>query len=582
MKPPKKLKPGGLFPNNKPAFVDSVLTANKGLDWVKRLREANTPKVLLPGEDRPSTHLMGDDGNGYVFHTLVRKPGQKKLTNLGNQAEDYARETNTGIQFPKKKGDWFAGNNNGNGSYGGYKQGTGVLAEFKMGTKKLKKAANGLQNILGGAIGGASSGAALGPWGALAGGVLGAGASYFQGRDEEEMLKKLKQQQLVQTTQAQVGMDNSPMSQMSQYKQGGKTMKHKAIEIEGGEPHFSKKIGGKRTLKQYSPNGPTHEQGGIPVLAEAGDAIVTAKGAKGALAVAAHQAGDHATVEKLINQMPEDKGSAKKPRGTRSLASIKFKPGKTVLPQELLSTVSPSDSDATRMAAVGMTLRPGLVSGTAGTSAVPVAAASSSVGKGVSPLNSLAQAAPTLYNLGQGIFGNVDKTTRRTYNPALNTYADLSGPSRQASVQAQNLQVANARNLSGGSVGNVRANANAAFAENATRQGAINSQEAGRKLDIANQNTSIRNDAQLRNNAMNDQADAYDMQNATKKQEALAKGLEGISGLAANSQLMGNQQSRDMQNRKQLGDMFANYKVDELGNIVPRKRKGAKSIKVKK
>jgi hypothetical protein len=134
-----KKKPGGLFYNNKTAFVDSTLNANRDKEWVQRLYKRNTPKVVLLGEDRPSTHLMADNGNGYIFPTLVVQPGQKNLTNLGRSAEDYARETNTGIQFKKKaQGDWFAGNNNGNGSYGGYKKGTGILAEFKDGVKDMK------------------------------------------------------------------------------------------------------------------------------------------------------------------------------------------------------------------------------------------------------------------------------------------------------------------------------------------------------------------------------------------------------------------------------------------------------------
>lgn len=105
-----------LFQTNKKAFVDSTLQANKHLDWVQRLYEKNAPTFQVPGEPDRSTHFMGDDGNGYVFPTVVRQNG--KLTYLGDKAEDYARETKTGIQFPKEQGDWFANN--------GYKIGSGV------------------------------------------------------------------------------------------------------------------------------------------------------------------------------------------------------------------------------------------------------------------------------------------------------------------------------------------------------------------------------------------------------------------------------------------------------------------------
>jgi hypothetical protein len=108
--------PKGLYSTNRVGYVDSVLNANKGLDWVQRLHEKNAPTFQVPGEPDKSTHFMGDDGNGYVFPTVVRVNG--KMTYLGDRAEDYAHETNTGIQFPKVQGTWFANN--------GYKIGTGV------------------------------------------------------------------------------------------------------------------------------------------------------------------------------------------------------------------------------------------------------------------------------------------------------------------------------------------------------------------------------------------------------------------------------------------------------------------------
>lgn len=107
----------GLFSNNRKKFVDSTLKANAGLDWVQRLFEKNTPTLQIPGQSAPSTHFMADDGNGYVYPTVVRESGNLKY--LGDKAQEYARNTSTGIQFPKEQGTWFANN--------GYKLGTGVL-----------------------------------------------------------------------------------------------------------------------------------------------------------------------------------------------------------------------------------------------------------------------------------------------------------------------------------------------------------------------------------------------------------------------------------------------------------------------
>ena len=121
----KKQQGGNLFKTNKTAFVDSTLNANKDLEWVKRLRQPNTPSIETPqnieGVPRGSrsTHLMSDDGRGYVFPAIVDRG--RGLEYLGTNAENYARKTNTGIQFPENKGTWFAAN--------GYKQGTGVLKQ---------------------------------------------------------------------------------------------------------------------------------------------------------------------------------------------------------------------------------------------------------------------------------------------------------------------------------------------------------------------------------------------------------------------------------------------------------------------
>lgn len=127
--PPKRQKKVSLFRTDKPAYSDSVLTANRNLDWVQRLYDRDTPTIQIPGQPYRSTHFMADDDKGYVYPTVVRKDGILKY--LGDSAEDYARSTNTGIQLPKEQGDWFA--------RGGYKQGKGVLSGFKNGGKMKSK-----------------------------------------------------------------------------------------------------------------------------------------------------------------------------------------------------------------------------------------------------------------------------------------------------------------------------------------------------------------------------------------------------------------------------------------------------------
>ena len=49
-----------------------------------------------------STHLMSDNNQGYVFPTVVGI--NNNLRFIGDRAEDYARENNTGIQLPVEQG----------------------------------------------------------------------------------------------------------------------------------------------------------------------------------------------------------------------------------------------------------------------------------------------------------------------------------------------------------------------------------------------------------------------------------------------------------------------------------------------
>ena len=101
-------------------FVDSTLNANKHIEWVKDLYNMYAPSIQVPGQQYRSTHLMGDNGQGYVFPHITHVNGQLNYIEDEDEAENYARKTNTGIQFKTPQdGSWFAAN--------GYKNGTNVL-----------------------------------------------------------------------------------------------------------------------------------------------------------------------------------------------------------------------------------------------------------------------------------------------------------------------------------------------------------------------------------------------------------------------------------------------------------------------
>lgn len=131
--------PSDLFNTNKVQYVDSVLNANKDKEWVQRLVQPQKTATSIqdPYESEyRSTHLMADDGNGYIYpeiimnekNTLEHWPTTQNL--LGNENEskriEYAQKNKIGIQLPKKQGTWFANN--------GYKIGSGVNNDIDLAT----------------------------------------------------------------------------------------------------------------------------------------------------------------------------------------------------------------------------------------------------------------------------------------------------------------------------------------------------------------------------------------------------------------------------------------------------------------
>jgi len=105
------------------AYVDSVLNANKHLNWVQRLYQKNPQTIQIPGQKGTSTHFM-ESGDGRVYPTVVQMPNGQ-LQYLGDKAGDYADSTKTYIQFPNDKQATRFGKM--------YKKGTGVLSGFKSG-----------------------------------------------------------------------------------------------------------------------------------------------------------------------------------------------------------------------------------------------------------------------------------------------------------------------------------------------------------------------------------------------------------------------------------------------------------------
>lgn len=104
--------------------LDSVVNANKHLDFIKRAMDANTPSVVIKGQDEPSTHFM-ESGDGIAYPTVVNHPTEglrfmgkyigrdKKGKPMYNtdEARNYALRTGNYIKFDNDKdAQYFAEN----------------------------------------------------------------------------------------------------------------------------------------------------------------------------------------------------------------------------------------------------------------------------------------------------------------------------------------------------------------------------------------------------------------------------------------------------------------------------------------
>ena len=156
-------------------------------------------------------------------------------------------------------------------------------------------------------------------------------------------------------------------------------------------------------------------------------------------------------------------------------------------------------------------------------------------------VNTALEALPVAYNIGQGLFGKVDKVNRRYYNPTLEGYTDLSNPLRSKSNSIYSQDKSNSRNLSSGVAANSRANQQAASNTEFNRQSDINSQEIARQDNINNRNTQIKNQAANINLQLDNQYDEIDAANRGAKSNLLSQGLTDLGAIGSRNLLQKNE-----------------------------------------
>lgn len=380
-----------------------------------------------------------------------------------------------------------------------------------------------------------------------------------------------------------------------QAKDGKKKLKTRIIETEGREPILSpKKSDGKRDLLYYNPNAPTHKEGGVKAAVvqsgkdkirgilniPQGSAIVTAKGGMNKKAIEAYKKGDDKTLEKIINTMPEDKPSKpKKKYGSKfdyGVDELERRKGNLSASSDVF--VGNTSNDVNQGFGFGKYSslnRP--QEQTTPQVASTETKGSNLLGKASNIGTGLMEAAPSIYNLGRGLFEKPEKTTRRYIANKGYKYKDMSASARRAANEARLIESENIRNTTGGSGSSFLANQAIASANKFKNISDINLQESGKRQNIRNANVDIRNQQNQANLALTNQYDDLDLQNKAAKTGFLGAGLTGFSDLSFNNRLMKNQAEADRIRANTLETPNYKYNVKEEKNIF--KAKGTKKLK---
>lgn len=375
------------------------------------------------------------------------------------------------------------------------------------------------------------------------------------------------------------------------------------IETEGREPIFSDKdANGNRKLLYYNPNDPTHSEGGVKakvvkkgkykmksgeskLTIPEGSAIVTAKNNDNKKALMAYKRGDKQTLEKIINKMPVDKPSKKK-KDDGNLYTKLLNYGKEIPKEVDLQTSAVNIIDGKEVPQTNPN-SPLAMAKRASEQAKKVGGQmGSKIGSDVSTnkfdlnqgLNKALTSAPAIYNTGKGLFGRVQKTERNYYNPELLKYKDASDPLRKA-AQDEYTQTREEVRRGAPNASTYLANSQMAANQRYKRREGIENNEVQRQTDINNQNVGLKNEAKMANLELRNQYNDMDLQNKSRKDDYLAKGLEQGSSLAQMSTLNKNREKSDEALLKVLKSK--NFKFNRDSNEVTTYNKGSKNLKPK-
>jgi hypothetical protein len=422
-------------------------------------------------------------------------------------------------------------------------------------------------SVLGTAGAGTRIGSIFGPAGTIAGGLIGGAIGATKAVIDKGILERERENAIAHNNYIQEHQrSQDPHLQMYQAEHGLDISSSKPVEVERNELVFERNKAGKYTLKADFKGGKTHDKGGEDYMAKEGDVIFPGKLRDKVMKH--YKSKNFPGLESIRLTLPKDTPVAEDgldlvddtllPKvnapdfnvGTIPSAGYQGYSTDSYLPKvdapafNLDSIPNPNYGNyMTARGGIGDYTEPNYISNSSSLT-VPVERLGSN---GVVPnvnFNRGIQSAPTIYNTLQGVFGKVAKPTRRFVHSDKYRYTDTSAPLMQASNEAMAVDMANA-NRTLGSRGQALSYMSQAGVGNFNRKYKIIGDEVAKKTSIDNMNTQLANSDKLTNLQLANQYDTEYLQNKAKKTEYLGKGLEGVSGLSFNDELMGNMKDRD-------------------------------------
>lgn len=335
----------------------------------------------------------------------------------------------------------------------------------------------------------------------------------------------------------------------------------KPIEAEGGELIF-KKIGNKYRLKHDLKGKPSHEDGGVDVLAEEGDVIVPKKDANKIRNMVGKggYVKDNFAFNSYRMNLPKDANKAKFGLDNTDSFLPKVNAPNFDITGMDFSTNIPTEGYTTR-GGVGDYNEPINNGGNSSN----MTTSTNNLNKIGGALNTGLELAPIAYNTIRGL-SKPQQVQRNYYNPSKYQYTDISSPARREALESYNVDKANINNVRGGR-GQQQAYLQQASNNRYKRLQDISNFEGGRKMDVYNRNTELDNQAKLGNLELNNQYNVIDSQNRARRNGFLASAAGQVSDFAQRNKLENNMKNMDQYRLGLYNQMFPNYHIDENNQV---------------